>query len=134
MENSNVTCQTGVEQVSIVTDFALWDALFQGRHLKRPHKLSKAEAFYDLVNRHRLAIITGDSNYINCGILTLAQSWGWQRQTVDAFLVNLQKIGVLSVDSDGYRKIPRLTLYRRSDEKKSSKDGIYLSDDVFRRI
>lgn len=60
------------------------------------HKLTKDEAFFDLMNRERLHQCSGDESFSKMSINALAHAWGWQRPTVKNFLENLRSLGVLS--------------------------------------
>ena len=102
------TASTADQQVWISTDFALWNFLFQGYANQGPHRYTKAEAFFDLINRERLAALTKDDEFLNSSIQTLAKVWSWDRSSVRKFLDTLCTIGAASIKTDGYKNTVRL--------------------------
>lgn len=96
-------------RITVCTDFELWNFLFQGYANQGPHRYTKAEAFFDLVNRERLAVLTKDSEFLNSSIQTLANVWSWDRSSVRKFIDTLCAIGAASVTTDGYKNTVRLT-------------------------
>ena len=88
--------------LKIQTDIALWQLLLQG--IKKSHKMSRVEAFYDLIDRHCIAMLKGENNHISGTIHSMAKAWGWDRETVAKFLEHLQKLGMVTINNDGNRK------------------------------
>ena len=106
------TKQTGMV---IVTDFALWNYLFQGYVNQGAHRYSRAEAFFDLVNRQRLAYLTGDGEFLEAGIQQLANVWSWDRTSVRKFIGSLCELGAASIETKANRTCIRLTNIEGSD-------------------
>ena len=106
------TKQTGMV---IVTDFALWNYLFQGYFNQGAHRYSRAEAFFDLVNRQRLANLTGDGEFLEAGIQQLANVWSWDRTSVRKFIGSLCELGAASIETKNNRTCIRLTNIEGSD-------------------
>ncbi len=106
------TKQTGMV---IVTDFALWNYLFQGYVNQGAHRYSRAEAFFDLVNRQRLAYLTGDGEFLEAGIQQLANIWSWDRTSVRKFIGSLCEMGAASIETKANRTCIRLTNIASSD-------------------
>ena len=100
MNNDSKSTKTLVFNMSI----DLWNFLFPDAsqnivaspRKRTNHKLTKDEAFFDLMNRERLHQCSGDESFSKMSINALAQAWGWQRPTVKNFLENLSSLGVLS--------------------------------------
>ncbi len=88
--------------MTVQTDMALWQLLLQG--VKKSHKLSRLEAFCDLLNRHSFAALKGGDEHIEGTVHRLAKAWGWDRVTVSHFLTNLEQIGAVTIDTGGIRK------------------------------
>lgn len=84
--------------IKIVTDYALWCCLFRIPSPKGAQKLSRAEAFFDLITKQRQAILLYEQDNISAGFQTLADDWQWNRQTVKRFLKELQDIGSVIID------------------------------------
>lgn len=125
----NTGQQEGEEMLfTILTDYRLWNALFPGFSNLGPHRYSRAEAFFDLVNRQRLSWLTNDDDYINVSMQGLANVWGWDRSAVKRFLEQLQTIGAVTVVSTGYRSIAKIVnfkvepLYIQRQHNTSEKD------------
>lgn len=93
-------------QMQILTDISLWKMLAQGT--KKTRKRSRFEAFFDLLNRQRIALLAEDEGSINFSALELSKAWGWDRVTVTRFIDNLQKRNVLTVSTSRKRKLVRI--------------------------
>lgn len=89
-------------QIIIQTDIPLWDFLVQG--IKKAHKVSRVQAFHDLIDRQRIALLKGEDENLTGTIQDMAKAWGWDRDTVARFLDNLEQLGVLTVETTGNRK------------------------------
>lgn len=89
-------------QMQILTDIPLWNFLVQG--MKKAHKVSRVQAFCDLIDRQRIALLKGENENLNGTIQDMAKAWGWDRETVARFLDNLEQLGVLTVQTTGNRK------------------------------
>lgn len=59
--------------------------------MRRKHKFSKAEAYYDLCYRQYMTAVTGDPQFMTGGIQELANSWTWARDSVSRFITHLVK-------------------------------------------
>lgn len=94
---------------SVSTDYELWSFLLPKRNAKRKHKLSKGEAFLNLINRQRLWMLTNDDSYIDDGIKALAKAWTWDRTTVKKFIDSLVNLGVAELKNSGNKIIVTLT-------------------------
>lgn len=106
MNQQNTQQNNALAGLTIQTDIALWQLLLQG--MKKSNKLSRAEAFFDLIDRHCIAMLKGENDHISGTIHNMAKAWGWDRDTVARFLDNLQQLGVVTINSDGNRKTVRL--------------------------
>ena len=88
-------------KMTVSTDYDLWSMLFKDSFSQGSHKLSKAEAYFDLVRRHRLATLTKNDSYLDGGILALAKAWLWDRNTVKKFIDSLCSIGAATIKKVG---------------------------------
>lgn len=88
-------------KMTVSTDYDLWNMLFKDSSSQGSHKLSKAEAYFDLVRRHRLATLTKNDSYLDGGILALAKAWLWDRNTVKKFIDSLCSIGAATIKKVG---------------------------------
>lgn len=102
MNENNPQKNNALAGLKIQTDIALWQLLLQG--IKKSHKMSRVEAFYDLIDRHCIAMLKGENNHISGTIHSIAKAWGWDRETVAKFLEHLQKLGMVTINNDGNRK------------------------------
>jgi len=106
MTTRNAHQKNNFENVKILTDIALWKLLLQG--IKKTHKLSRVEAFYDLIDRQCVSILKGGDTHLSGSIIEIAKAWGWNRDTTAAFLGNLEQLGAVTIDLDGNRKTFRM--------------------------
>lgn len=106
MTTQNSHQKNNFENVKILTDIALWKLLMQD--IKKTHKLSRVQAFYDLIDRQCIATIVGGHTNLEESFTALAKAWGWDRDTVARFLDSLQQLGILTIITDGNRKTFRL--------------------------
>ena len=93
-------------QLKIVTDTRLWNLLLQG--MKKSEKLTKVEAFNDLIERQRIALLTSDDEYMKGNVLEFSKAWGWDRETVNRFLERLQELDIVTISMTGNRKAIKL--------------------------
>lgn len=96
-------------QMKVTTDYNIWKLFFQGQEYQKEHRYSKAGAYFDLVNRQRLARLTEDDSYVNGGILALAHAWSWDRTTLKKIIDSLCANGAATVTPVGNKSIIRLT-------------------------
>lgn len=115
---------------TILTDYRLWNTLFPGFSNLKPHKFSKAEAFFDLINRQRLSWLTNDDDYINISMQGLANIWGWDRSAVKRFLEQLETIGAVTVISTGQRSIAKIVNFKVETININSEENIVDNDNV----
>lgn len=99
--------------LQIATSFELWVFLLDGRAIANQskgtkHRYTKAEAFFDLLNKQRIYNSTLDDVYINSSVLQLADSWGWMRPTAKKFLDTLAEMKVITLTPMGNRIVVRL--------------------------
>lgn len=83
----------------IPTDYRLWSLLFQDMPKKHLRRLTRPQAFFDLIKRHRMAVQIPGQTIAAGGYQELAESWGWDRTTVRRFIQNLADIGVVSTET-----------------------------------
>lgn len=95
-----------LSDITIITDMALWKLLLHG--MKKSHKLSRVEAFYDLIDRHCIALLKGEDEHISGTTHSLAKVWGWDRETVAKFLDSLEQLGTVTIDMVNKRKTIRM--------------------------
>ena len=67
----------------------LYHFLVSSPPTSKNHKLTKAEAFADLVSRQRMTAVSGDIRFMTGGIQELSLSWHWSRSTVSKFIASL---------------------------------------------
>ena len=96
-------------KMTVSTDYDLWNMLFKDSSSQGSHKLSKAEAYFDLVRRHRLAMLTKNDCYLGGGILDLAKAWRWDRNTVKKFIDSLCAIGAATMEKVGNETVILIT-------------------------
>lgn len=96
-------------KMEITTDYNLWSLLLQGSNSEGSKKLSKAEAYFDLMKRQRLTMLTKDESYLGGGILALAKDWRWDRTTVKKFIDALCSIEAATFEKVGNRAVIKLT-------------------------
>ena len=84
MNEQNTQQNNALAGLTIQTDIALWRLLLQG--IKKSHKLSRVEAFYDLIDRHCIAMLKGEDDHISGTIHNMAKAWGWDRAKVHGHL------------------------------------------------
>ena len=80
MKQNNITSERKVSPagqkatLEVITSFELWDYLLDGRVMANQakggkHRYSKAEAFFDLLDRQRISNSTFDDGYMNSSVL-----------------------------------------------------------------
>lgn len=106
MNEQNVLQNNALAELKIQTDIPLWKLLLQG--IKKTHKLSRVEAFYDLIDRQCVSMLKGGDTHLSGSIIEIAKAWGWDRETVGRFLDNLEQLGAVSIDIEGNRKTFRM--------------------------
>lgn len=97
----------------VLTSFELWYYLM-GKHAlpnsskETKHRFTKAEAFFDLLDRQRKSLSTDDDGYMDSSVMKLANCWGWMRPTAKKFLDTLAQMGVITQTPAGNRIVVRL--------------------------
>lgn len=81
----------------IRTDYKLWEYLFKDQQ-KKAKKLTKAEAYYDIIKKQREALLIQDENYLMASCSEIMEQWGWSRQNVNIFLEDLERIGAITLE------------------------------------
>ena len=81
----------------IRTNYKLWEYLFKDQQ-KKAKKLTKAEAYYDLIKKQREALLIQDENYLMASCSDIMEQWGWSRQNVNIFLEDLERIGAITLE------------------------------------
>lgn len=107
--NSNSQSTIPPLKMEVRTDYNLWSLLLQGNNSEGSKKLSKAEAYFDLMKRQRLTMLTKDDSYLGGGILALAKDWRWDRTTVKKFIDALCSIEAATFEKVGNRAVIKLT-------------------------
>ncbi|MCR4582514.1 MAG: hypothetical protein K5764_03035 [Prevotella sp.] len=86
----------------IPTSKELWVYLLHGQK-NSSQKLSRIEAFYNLIERQYTVLIAGiDETSLGC-IQELSRSWHWNRDTTSSFIDTLQRLGAVTCEMDGNR-------------------------------
>ena len=93
-------------QIRIETDIRFWNLLLQG--MKKSERLTKVEAFNDLLERQRIALLTSDDEFMKGNVLEFSKAWGWDRETVNRFLERLQELDIVTISMAGNRKAIKL--------------------------
>lgn len=93
--------------MKILTDFTLWNLLLENSVPTGHKKLTKAEAFYDLLKRQKQVVIY-DKDVLPGNFQILADNWNWNRQTMKKYLSELQAIGAIEIDLSVNRTVIRV--------------------------
>ena len=89
--------------MQILTDYSLWCSLFTEPARPGSRKFTRGEAFFDLLSRQRHSIMTYDADAVPGSYQSLAECWGWHRQTVKKFLQELTTLGAVTIDASRNR-------------------------------
>ena len=105
-----------IKTIAVVADIKLWELLIQGS--RREGRLTKLQAFHDLLSRQRLTLLTSEEEWIKGSIRDFAKTWGWDRETVAKFLDNLQRLGIVTIGNQGNRKTVKVnyTTYNKKGQ------------------
>ena len=124
MKKRTKTQSDSQELFTLMTDMALWNFLMQG--MKKSHKVSRVQAFADLLDRQRIALLEKqDDDNLKGSIQDMAATWGWSRKTVSQFLENLKRFGVLTISREGSQKTFRLTYEAKSNPNRVKMMGTF---------
>ena len=95
------------KQMVIWTDIPLWSYLLSGQK-KSTRKLSRVEAFYDLMQRQYTALHDGRERWLQGNVSELSCAWHWSRDTTASFLDKLEQLDVLISFTTGNSKAFKL--------------------------
>lgn len=109
-------------QMKISMTRQLLKYLLQGRR-KTTGNHSRAEAFYDLIDRHYTALLSGHETP-NDSFRELSRAWHWNRDTTAAFLENLERLGVVTIDMEGNRKTVRMNCITLTKDSSGALQGL----------
>ena len=116
MKNNHIN-EAETSQVSFVTPLRLWNFLFQGnRDGQRTTKMTKADAFYDLLKRQQLYLATLEESCVGGSCISLAKAWNWDRATVKKFLDELVRLDVITLTRTKNRTTISLLNLIKDDE------------------
>ena len=93
--------------MAIPTSRSLWNYLLRGQR-NSSKKLSRIEAFRDIIERQYSALLSGRDDGIGASIIELTKAWRWNRDTTSAFIDTLRRLGVVVCEKEGNRSIIRL--------------------------
>ena len=105
------------KQITLQTDIRLWSYLLSGQK-KTTRKLSRVEAFYDLMQRQYTALHDGRERWLQGNVSELSCAWHWSRDTTASFLDKLEQLNVLTSHAVGNSKAFMLQ-YSFNDENVS---------------
>lgn len=111
MNEQNKISQTD-GSIQILTNLSLWNTLFGDTLITPKRKFTKGEAFYDLLQRQKRAL-KEDQEALPGNFQSLADAWGWHRQTVRRFFEELTAIGAVTIERQVNQtviQIPHMTI------------------------
>jgi len=85
---------TDIKQLKIIVDFTLLNML--AKSTKKQRRLSRIQALCDLIERQFITVLQQDGEYLKGSVLDFARTWGWDRDTVNRFLNELEQQGIVS--------------------------------------
>lgn len=103
MKQKNQQSNNAEYSMIIPTSRQLWKYLLHGQR-NSSRKLSRVEAFRDIVERQHASLLSGTDG-IGASIIELAKAWHWNRDTTSAFISHLQQLNVVTCEKDGNRTI-----------------------------
>ena len=107
MDMRNKEQDNACKQMIIQTDIPLWSYLLSGQK-KSTRKLSRVEAFYDLMQRQYTALHDGRERWLKGNVSELSSAWHWSRDTTASFLDKLEQLNVLVSHAVGNSKAFKL--------------------------
>jgi hypothetical protein len=107
MEQKNLQCNNAEYSMTIPTSRPLWNYLLHGQR-NSSKKLSRVEAFRDIIERQHSALLSGTDDGIGASVIELTKAWHWNRDTTSAFIDSLRRLGAVTCEKDGNRTIIRL--------------------------
>lgn len=128
-----------LNKLSAKVNFSLSVLHFLSTHptMRRKHKYTKAEAYYDLCYRQYMTAVTGEPQFMTGGIQELANSWSWARDSVSRFITHLVKSQVaitLNISTSvvviltNIEGLPDLPENLRPKNNNQSSDKLFLDD------
>ena len=117
MDMQNKEQDKACKQITLQTDIRLWSYLLSGQK-KTTRKLSRVEAFYDLMQRQYTALHDGRERWLQGNVSELSCAWHWSRDTTASFLDKLEQLNVLTSHAVGNSKAFMLQ-YSFNDENVS---------------
>ena len=117
MDMQNKEQDKACKQITLQTDIRLWSYLLSGQK-KTTRKLSRVEAFYDLMQRQYTALHDGRERWLQGNVSELSCAWHWSRDTTASFLDKLEQLNVLTSHAVGNSKAFMLK-YSFNDENVS---------------
>ena len=117
MDMQNKEQDKACKQITLQTDIRLWSYLLSGQK-KTTRKLSRVEAFYDLMQRQYTALRDGRERWLQGNVSELSCAWHWSRDTTASFLDKLEQLNVLTSHAVGNSKAFMLQ-YSFNDENVS---------------
>lgn len=106
IKTENINTQKVNQNFKIVLPIELLEYLCKDYAYKNSKRLTKLQAFNDLVQRHCLAKNTGHEMYVN--IAHLSKAWSWSRVTVGAFISDLSIMDIVNINNTPTSKIVSL--------------------------
>lgn len=91
----------------IPTSRPLWNYLLRGQR-NSSKKLSRVEAFRDLIERQHAALLSGKDDGIGASVIELTKAWRWNRDTTSTFIGTLTQLGAVTSEKEGNRTIIKL--------------------------
>ena len=117
MDMQNKEQDKACKQITLQTDIRLWSYLLSGQK-KTTRKLSRVEAFYDLMQRQYTALHDGRERWLQGNVSELSCAWHWSRDTTASCLDKLEQLNVLTSHAVGNSKAFMLQ-YSFNDENVS---------------
>ena len=108
MGQKNLQANNAEYSMMIPTSRPIWNYLLHGQR-NSSKKLSRVEAFRDIIERQYSALLSGRDDGIGASIIELTKAWHWNRDTTSAFIDTLRRLGAVNCKMDGNRTIITLT-------------------------
>lgn len=94
MNTQNKNRITSKKQMKIIVDFSLLNLL--SANTKKSGKFTRVQALCDLIERQFITVLQEEGEYLKGSVLDFARTWGWDRDTVNRFLNELEQQGIVS--------------------------------------
>jgi len=102
MNTQNKNKITSKNQMKIIVDFSLLKMLSANK--KKSGKFTRVQALCDLIERQYITALQEDGEYLKGSVFEFSKNWGWDRDTVNRFLNELEQLGVVSTLATHNRK------------------------------